>query len=89
MSKDDLLLIEGFKMATRMHNIKKALSEISLAELMSASNLLGRGMGTVRACKRRVRCLPKYINSELTNEQLIYNIETNEMGFLEKQQLYL
>jgi NAD-dependent DNA ligase len=86
MSKDDLLLIEGFKdkMATKIHNnIKKALSEISLAELMSASNLLGRGMGTIRI-QNILDVYPNILNSELSNEQLIYNIETNVNGFSRK-----
>lgn len=49
MTKDDFLKIEGFKdkLATKISNgIKDKLSKVSLAELMHATNLFGRGFGT-------------------------------------------
>ena len=86
MTKDDFLLIDGFKdkLATKIHNnIKKALSEINLAELMSASNLLGRGMGTIRI-QNILDVYPNILNSKLSEKELIHNIEKNVNGFSTK-----
>ena len=52
MDKQDFLSCEGFqdKKATKIFkNIKKAIRECSLARLMAASNLMGRGMGERRS----------------------------------------
>ena len=46
MNKDDFLHIEGFKekMANKIYDgIKEKLKDVSLSQLMSASNLFGRG----------------------------------------------
>lgn len=48
MSKEDLLSIPGFqdKLATVVHtNIQNKIKELSLAELLTSSNCLGRGFG--------------------------------------------
>ena len=52
MDKQDFLSCEGFqdKKATKIFkNIKKGIRECSLARLMAASNLMGRGMGERRS----------------------------------------
>ena len=51
MTIADFLMVEGFKqkMAEKVHNsIKQKIEEVSLAKLMSVSNLFGRGMGERR-----------------------------------------
>ena len=51
MNKEDFLKVEGFKnqLATKiMNSIKDKVDEASLAELMAASNIFGRGFGERR-----------------------------------------
>ena len=51
MSKDDFLLVEGFKekMANKVYNsIHSKLNDANLIDIMIASNLFGRGMGKSR-----------------------------------------
>lgn len=51
MSKDDFLKVEGFKerLATKIsEGIKTRLDAVSLAELMQATNIFGRGFGVKR-----------------------------------------
>ena len=48
-SIDDLMEIEGFqeKMATKIHtNIQKAIKDVELSKVMTASNLFGHGLGS-------------------------------------------
>ena len=48
-SIDDLMEIEGFqeKMATKIHtNIQKAINDVELSKVMTASNLFGHGLGS-------------------------------------------
>lgn len=49
MSKEDFLTVEGFKekMATKVYNsIQKRIKEVEMNELMAATNIFGRGMGS-------------------------------------------
>ena len=48
-SVDDLMKIEGFqkKMATKIYtNIQKAIEDVELSKVMTASNLFGHGLGS-------------------------------------------
>ena len=67
MSKEDYLKVSGFKekLATKIHkNIQNKVSELSLPELMSSSNVFGRGFGD----KKIVLVLNKYPDILLSKE---------------------
>ena len=74
MSKDDFLLVEGFKekMANKVyHSIQSKLNDANLIDIMIASNLFGRGLG-----KSRLRAiLVSYPNILLNKETSAKKIE--------------
>ena len=85
MEKDDFLSCDGFqeKKATKIYkNIKKSVKKCSLAKLMAASNLMGRGMGERRA-NMVLNKFPNILTSTLSDSekiQLILGID----GFAQK-----
>tara|TARA_B000000557_G_scaffold238167_1_gene215470 strand:+ start:6327 stop:9806 length:3480 start_codon:yes stop_codon:yes gene_type:complete len=89
MTKDDFLKVDGFKetMATKISNsIKTKLEEVSLAKLMSITNLFGRGMG-VRRITLILKNIPDVleINTEAAQEkEALINRITQIEGFAKK-----
>ena len=60
LQKEDFLKVEGFKdrLATKIHdNIQTQVQKASLPDLMSASNIFGRGFG-LRKCKLIIEAYP-------------------------------
>jgi DNA ligase (NAD+) len=77
IKKDDLLSIEGFKDKSAdnlIKNIKKALTDKTLAEIMSASNKLGSGMGIERM-KLITSMYPNILNNKWNRDIFINNIK--------------
>ena len=73
MDTEDFLSCEGFqeKKAKKIYkNIKKQVKECSLARLMAASNLMGRGMGERRS-KMVLDVFPDILITELSREEKI------------------
>tara|TARA_B100000035_G_scaffold234966_1_gene203214 strand:+ start:1230 stop:4589 length:3360 start_codon:yes stop_codon:yes gene_type:complete len=67
MSKEDLLKIEGFKekSATNIYtNIKEKMKDVSLSQLMDASNIFGQGFG-----EKRFDLILNNYSSVLTSEE--------------------
>ena len=85
MSKEDFLLVEGFKekMATKVYNsIHSKLDKADLIKIMTASNMFGRGMG-----KNRITAIleayPDILTKKRTSEkrkQMISQLD----GFAQK-----
>ena len=74
MTIPNFLEVEGFKekMATKIYNsIHERLDKVNLPELMSASNIFGRGLGT----KRIVTIMEEYPNILTNNESEEEKIE--------------
>ena len=85
MTIQDFMKVEGFKekMSTKVYNsIHKKLDEVTLPNLMAASNIFGRGLGI----KRIVNIMDEYPNiltSKETDKQKLNKILQLE-GFKEK-----
>ena len=79
MTQDDFLEVEGFKekLATKIRtNIETRLGEASLAELMHASNLFGRGFG-VKRLQAILDAEPTIVNLQGTNtEEMIAKLQS-------------
>lgn len=78
MTKDDFMMVEGFKekMATKVHNsIHTILNNISLHELMSATNIFGRTMGS-RRIKEILTAYPTILVSKDSDEEKINKISS-------------
>lgn len=88
MTIDDFMQVEGFKekLSTKIHNsIHERLENVELAELMSASNIFGRGLGT----KRIVAIMEEYPNilTSKENDKAKLNKIIELEGFKEKTAL--
>ena len=73
MSKEDFLKIEGFKtkLATKIFaNIHEKIKSASLAEIMSGSNIFGRGFGE-KKCILILEAIPDILTSEKSQETKI------------------
>ena len=73
MDTEDFLSCEGFqekKAKTIYKNIQKQVKQCSLARLMAASNLMGRGMGERRAIAV-LNVMPDIMISELSEDEKI------------------
>jgi len=82
MKKEDFLKIPGFKdkMATKIsQGMAQKLEEISLPDLMVATNLFGRGIGKSRA-KAIMENYPNILTSDVSDEEKVKMI-TNLEGF--------
>ena len=82
---DDFLTIPGFKtkMATKISGgIKEKLTNISLPDLMVATNIFGRGIGKSRA-KIIMENYPNILTSDASDEEKVKMIIKLE-GFSEK-----
>ena len=85
MTIQDFMKVEGFKekMSTKVYNsIHKKLDEVSLPNLMAASNIFGRGLGT----KRIIAIIEEYpdiLTSKENDKQKLNKIQDIE-GFKEK-----
>ena len=67
MKKKDFLEIDGFKeklSKTIYQNIRKGIKKVSLPQLMKATNLLGRGMGS-----RRIIMILNHYPTVLTDDE--------------------
>ena len=80
MTKDDFLTVEGFKekSATKVHNsIQEKLAEASLAQIIGASHIFGRGIG-----KKRVQPIldayPDILTSDATPAEKIAMVKSVE-----------
>jgi NAD-dependent DNA ligase len=85
MDTQDFLSCEGFqeKKAKKIYkNIKKQVKECSLARLMGASNLMGRGMGERRS-KMVLESIPDILISKKSTEEKIQLVQEID-GFAEK-----
>ena len=85
MSIQDFMKVEGFKntMATKIYNsIHQRLDEVSLPELMGASNLFGRGLGIKRIIQI-MKAYPDILVSNETNNQKLQKVIDLE-GFKDK-----
>ena len=85
MSKEDFLLVDGFKekMATKIHNsIHSIIDKVSLPKLMAATNLFGRGL----AEKKITLVLdeyPSFLVEKLSKQERINKVLTIK-GFANK-----
>ena len=73
MTKEDLLQIEGFKekTATKIYEgIKKKIAEASLVEIMSATNIFGRGFGE-KTVESILKAYPDILTSSHSSEEKI------------------
>ena len=74
-SVDDLMEIEGFqeKMATKIHtNIQKAIQDVELSKVMTASNLFGHGLGS------------KKLSLIINNHPNILQVKLSKKAFINK-----
>ena len=88
MTIGEFMQVEGFKekLSTKIHNsIHERLDNVGLAELMSASNIFGRGLGT----KRIVAIMEEYPNiiTSKENDKAKLNKIIELEGFKEKTAL--
>ena len=82
MKKEDFLKIPGFKdkMATKIsQGMAQKLEDISLPDLMVATNIFGRGIGKSRA-KAIMENYPNILTSDASDEEKVKMI-TNLEGF--------
>ena len=89
MKKDDFLDVEGFqdKMASKIYkNIKTKLKEASLSDIITASNIFGRGIGEKKA-QIILNNYPDVLTSEETYEEKLDKL-INIDGFAEKTAEY-
>lgn len=85
MTVDDFLSVEGFKekMANKVHGaIQDMLNRVKLEDLMGASNIFGRGLGTKRI-KIIMENYPDILTSNKTSNKKIEMISQLD-GFKEK-----
>ena len=76
MTKEDFLTVEGFKdkMATKVYNsIQKRIKEVEINELMAATNIFGRGMGS-RKIKKILDVYPTILTDKESNAEKIEKI---------------
>ena len=77
MKKDDFMSVEGFKDKLSMkimNGIKNCLSEITLPELLSATNLIGRGFG-VKKIKIILDAYPSILIERISDMEKIEKIK--------------
>ena len=75
MTKEDFLTVEGFKdkMATKVYNsIQKRIKEVEINELMAATNIFGRGMGSRKI--KNLDVYPTILTDKETNAEKIEKI---------------
>ena len=85
MTVDDFMKVDGFKekKATKIHtSIQNMLVNVKLENLMGASNIFGRGLGTKRIVLI-MNAYPNILKSKLSNNKKIELISELE-GFKEK-----
>ena len=78
MNRDDFLGIDGFKerLADKLHTgIKSKLNDATIAELMHATNIFGRGFG-VKRLQAIISAEPDILRKELSNKMIVDKLES-------------